>query len=126
LVPASGPAFPKKIDVKSWPRSRRHAIRESMQFDRRLHEGIRRGQITCSVRIWIQPRVKVGGRYKLGDGEIEVDGIQAMSLEDITPALARRSGFQSVADMLKVAEHGRGENVYFVTFHYVKPVRRRR
>ena len=26
-----------------------------------------------------------------------------MSLEDITPALARRSGFQGVADLLKVA-----------------------
>ena len=49
-----------------------------------------------------------------------------MSLEDITPALARRSGFQSVADLLKVAQHGRGENIYFVTFHYVEPVRRRR
>ena len=59
-----------------------------MLFDKRLHEGIRRGDITCSVRIWIQPRVKVGGRYKLGDGEIEVDGIQAMSLDDITPPLA--------------------------------------
>ena len=34
----------------------------SMLFDKRLHEGIRRGEITCSVRIWIQPRVKVGGR----------------------------------------------------------------
>jgi len=90
-----------------------------MLFDKRLHDGIRRGDITCSVRIWIQPRVKVGGRYKLGDGGIEVDGIQAMSLEDITPAVARRSGFSSVADLLKVAQHGRGENIYFVTFHYV-------
>jgi hypothetical protein len=97
-----------------------------MLFDKRLHEGIRRGDITCSIRIWIQPRVKVGGRYKLGDGEIEVDSIQAMSLEDITPALARRSGFPNVADLLKVAQHGRGDNVYFVTFHYVKPARRRR
>ena len=49
-----------------------------MLFDKRLHQGIRRGEITCS------------------------------------------------ADLLKVAQHGRGENVYLVTFHYVEPVRRRR
>jgi hypothetical protein len=49
-----------------------------------------------------------------------------MELEDITPALARRSGFESVADLLKVAKHGRGENVYLVRFHYIPPARRRR
>ena len=34
-----------------------------MQFTKRLHEPIMRGEITCSVRIWQRPHVKVGGRY---------------------------------------------------------------
>jgi hypothetical protein len=38
--------------------------------------------------------------------------------DDITPALARTSGFAGVADLLKTAKHGSGENVYLVEFHY--------
>ena len=35
------------------------------------------------------------------------------------PELARASGFEGVVDLLKVAEHGRGENIYLVRFHYI-------
>lgn len=97
-----------------------------MQFDKRLRDGVRRGQITCSVRIWMRPDVKVGGRYATEEGEIEVDAILPIELADITPELARASGFKGVVDLLKVAKHGRGENVYLVRFHYVAPARRRR
>ena len=87
-----------------------------MQFTRRLREPIMCGEVTCSVRIWKRPRVKVGGRYRLGPGWIEVTSIREIDLADITPALARRSGFLGVVDLLKVAKHGRGENVYLVEF----------
>lgn len=40
---------------------------------------------------------------------------------DITPKLARESGFLGVLDLLKVAKHGRGENIYLIRFHYVPP-----
>jgi hypothetical protein len=53
------------------------------------------------------------------EGHIEVDSILPISFADITPELARRSGFKGVVDLLKVAKHGRGESVYLVTFHYV-------
>ena len=33
--------------------------------------------------------------------------------------LARESGFKGVVDLLKIAKHGPGENVYLVRFHYV-------
>jgi hypothetical protein len=92
-----------------------------MMFARRLREGVRRGEITCSVRIWMQPRVKVGSRYKMQEGEIEVDSIEQIGFPDITPELARESGFLGVLDLLKVAKHGRGENIYLVRFHYVPP-----
>jgi hypothetical protein len=35
-----------------------------MTFDKRLRDGVRTGRITCSVRIWMRPHVKVGGRYR--------------------------------------------------------------
>ena len=97
-----------------------------MLFTKRLREGVRRGEITCSVRIWMRPHVKVGNRYAMDEGEIEVDDVLPIVLEDITPELARASGFKGVVDLLKVAKHGRGENVYLVRFHYVPPARRKK
>jgi hypothetical protein len=95
-------------------------------FTKRLRDGVRRGEITCSIRIWIRPHVKAGGRYRMDDGEIEVDSIVPIELADITPELARESGFKGVVDLLKIAKHGRGENVYLVRFHYIPPGRRAR
>jgi hypothetical protein len=92
-----------------------------MVFTKRLREGVRRGEITCSVRIWKSPHVKVGNRYQMEEGEIEVESIEQIGLQDITPMLARESGFLGVIDLLKVAKHGRGENVYLIRFHYVPP-----
>lgn len=59
-------------------------------------------------------------------GEIEVDSIEPLGLPDITPELARESGFLGVLDLLKVAKHGRGNNIYLIRFHYVRPRRARR
>ena len=92
-----------------------------MQFTKRLREGVRRGEITCSVRIWKRPHVRVGGRYRMEEGEIEVESIRQIALADITPDLARQSGFKGVIDLLKTAKHGRGENVYLVEFRYLRP-----
>src|SRR5579872_7429923 len=92
-----------------------------MTFAKRLRDGVRRGEITCSVRIWMSPRVTVGKRYPMQEGEIEVDSITPIGFPDITPALARESGFLGVIDLLKVAKHGRGQNIYLIRFHYVAP-----
>ena len=96
-----------------------------MTFTKRLRDGIRRGEITCSVRIWMRPHVIVGNRYRMEEGEIEVDSITPIGFPDITPELARESGFLGLVDLLKVAKHGRGENIYLVRFHYVPPSTKR-
>jgi hypothetical protein len=59
------------------------------------------------------------------EGEIEIDSIETIGLPDITPELARESGFLGVLDLLKVAKHGRGQNIYLIRFHFVPPVRRK-
>ncbi|MEQ1780941.1 MAG: ASCH domain-containing protein [Hyphomonadaceae bacterium] len=89
-----------------------------MKFAKQLREPVMQGEVTCSVRIWQKPHVKVGGRYALGAGEIEVTSLKQISLADITSALARKSGFAGVVDLLKTAKHGPGENVYLVEFVY--------
>src|SRR6202789_2299148 len=90
-----------------------------MLFAKRLREGVRTGEITCTVRIWMRPRVTVGDRYRMEEGEIEVDSIEMIGFPDITPKLARESGFLGVLDLLKGAKHGRGDNIYLIRFHYV-------
>jgi hypothetical protein len=96
-----------------------------MTFTKRLREGVRRGDITCSVRIWIRPRVVVGNRYRMEEGEIEIDSIDPIGFPDITPQLARASGFLGLIDLLKVAKHGKGDDIYLIRFHYIPPSRAR-
>ena len=74
----------------------------------------------------MRPHVKVGGRYRMEEGKIEVDAILPIQISDITPELARASGFKGVVDLLKVAKHGRGESVYLIRFHYIAPAQRGR
>src|SRR5712691_13444972 len=101
-----------------------------MLFMKRVREGIRRGRIRCSVRIWTRPHVKVGGRYPMDEGQIVVDSLAPMSIADITDDLARESGFSDVKSLLETAKHGSGDNVYLIRFHYLPPgawdVQRRR
>lgn len=93
----------------------------TLSFTRRLREPIQRGDVTISIRIWQSPRVKVGGRYRLEPGYVEVTSIREITLQQITPAMARESGFEGLVDLLKVAKHGPGEHVYLVEFEYVAP-----
>jgi hypothetical protein len=90
-------------------------------FAKELREGVRRGRIRCSVRIWQRPKVKVGGRYPMDEGHIVVDSIVSITRRDITHELARESGFASVEALLAIAQHGVGENVYLIRFHYLPP-----
>ena len=95
-----------------------------MVFSKRLRDGVRRGEITCSIRIWMHPHVKVGGRYPMEQGEIEVESIRLIDFDDITPNLVRESGFPDLESLLKIARHGRGQNIYLVRFHYLPPGRK--
>jgi hypothetical protein len=57
----------------------------------------------------------------VGDGEIEIESITPIGLPDITTELAQESGFLGILDLLKVAKHGKGNNIYLIRFHYVPP-----
>ena len=90
-------------------------------FTKRLREPIRRGRITCTIRIWARPHVAVGGRYRMDEGHVVVDSIARIRMRDVTPDLARESGFDSLAALLQTAQHGSGRNVYLIRFHYIPP-----
>jgi hypothetical protein len=92
-----------------------------MVFTKKLRDGIRRGRIRCTVRIWQRLHVKVGGRYAMDDGSVVVDSIEPITLKRVTHDLARESGFESVQDLLGTAKHGPGDKVYLIRFHYLPP-----
>ncbi|MFN0121004.1 MAG: ASCH domain-containing protein [Blastocatellia bacterium] len=92
-----------------------------MVFTKRLRDGVRYGKIRCSIRVWTRPHVKVGGRYRMDEGHIIVESIAKIAITDITSGLARESGFDSVDDLLQIARHGSGDNVYLIRFYYMPP-----
>lgn len=92
-----------------------------MVFTKRLREGVRTGKVTSTIRIWTRPHVIVGNRYRMDEGEIEIESITPIGLPDITPELARESGFLGVVDLLKIAKHGKGDRIYLIRFHYIPP-----
>lgn len=94
-----------------------------LSFTPRLREPVMRGDVTCSIRIWQAPRVRLGGCYPLGDGHVEVTRLVEIDLADVTPELARSSGFADLEDLMAVARHGRGERVFLVEFRYVPTAR---
>jgi hypothetical protein len=95
------------------------ALNFGVLFVKYLRDGVRSGAITTTVRVWQRPHVTVGHRYQMEGGEIEVDSIVPIGFNDITPALALECGFAGVQDLLKLARHGSGENVYLVRFHFI-------
>lgn len=92
-----------------------------MMFAKVLRDRIRRGKITCSIRIWTRPHVKVGGWYRMDDGHVVVDSIVPITLQDITDPLARESGFNSREELIGTAKHGKGNTIYLIRFHYERP-----
>ena len=89
-----------------------------MVFAKPLREGVRRGRIRCSVRIWQRLHVKIGGVYPMDEGHIVVDSIERITLKQVTRDLARESGFESRKALLETAKHGPGDQVYLIRFHY--------
>jgi hypothetical protein len=57
----------------------------------------------------------------MAEGQIVVDSIESIEVSDITHDLARESGFATVDDLLQIARHGKGDNVYLIRFHYLPP-----
>jgi hypothetical protein len=90
-----------------------------MLFTKKLRSRVKSGEVTASVRIWQTPRVKVGGRYSLEEGQIEISSIREIAWEDLTDKLARDTGFNNLIDLMKTAKHGNGQRIFYIRFRYV-------
>ena len=94
-----------------------------MEFSRELRDDVLAGDITVSFRLWRRLQVRVGGRYPVGAGYIEVDAVELLPLSSITPADLRRSGEKDMESLRKRAAHagpiGDDTLLYRVEFHTV-------
>jgi hypothetical protein len=92
-----------------------------MEFSRELRAAVLSGEITVSFRLWTRPQVKPGGRYRVGDGQIEVDSVERIPFAFIDEADIRRSGETDRESLRRRAAHSgpiHDETVlYRIEFH---------
>lgn len=98
---------------------------EGVEFSRELRDDVLAGDITLSVRLWRRPRVKPGGRYRVGLGEIEVDAVDLVPFAAITAEDVRHAGELDREALRRRAAHAgpieEGTLVYRIEFHAVSP-----
>ncbi len=95
-----------------------------MQFSRELRNDVLAGDITLSVRLWKRPQVKVGGRYRVWSGEIEIDTIELVPFATISGRDVRRAGEPDRETLRQRAAHAGPIDddtlVYRIEFHPVQ------
>lgn len=96
-----------------------------MEFSPELRGDVLAGDITLSVRLWKRPRVKPGGRYRVGPGEIEVDAVELVPFAAITSHDVRRASELDRDTLRDRAAHAgpikEDTPVYRIEFHTVAP-----
>ena len=94
-----------------------------MQFSPDLRDGVLSGEVTLSYRLWSRPKVKVGGRYSVGPGWIEVDDIEVVPFRSASARDVRRCGEVDRESLRRRTAHAGpvadDTLVYRIEFHVV-------
>lgn len=94
-----------------------------MDFSQELRAAVLSGDITLTFRLWRRPHVKPGGRYRVGDGQIEVDSVELIPFAFIDEADLRRSGESDLESLRIRAAHAGPIHdetaLYRIEFHIV-------
>ena len=94
-----------------------------MEFSRELRDDVAAGDITVTFRLWRRPHVKVGGRYRVGPTEIEVDTIELVPFGRISDADVRKAGEHDREELRARAAHAgpiaEDTLLYRIAFHVV-------
>ncbi|MGF7233610.1 MAG: ASCH domain-containing protein [Frankia sp.] len=95
-----------------------------MEFSQDLRADVLSGHITVSFRLWRRPKVKAGGRYRVGTGQIEVEAIELVPFSSIDEADVRRSGEADLESLRRRAAHAGPIHdntlLYRIEFHAVE------
>jgi hypothetical protein len=95
-----------------------------MEFSRELRADVLSGDITVSFRLWRRPKVKPGGRYRVGDGQIEVDSVELVPFSSVDKADIRRAGETDLESLRRRTAHAGPVHdetlVYRIEFHIAR------
>jgi hypothetical protein len=99
------------------------AYRASVQFSPELRTPVLSGEVTLSFRLWSRPKVRVGGRYRVGPGEIEIDDIELVPFSTVSARDVRRCGEADRESLRRRTAHAGpvadDTLVYRIEFHVV-------
>ena len=95
-----------------------------MDFSSDLREAVATGRITVSFRLWTRPKVKVGGRYRVGGVTIEVDEIELVPFGAVDDDDVHRAGERDRETLRARAAHAGPIDddtlLYRVEFHVLE------
>ena len=95
-----------------------------MDFSQELQAAVASGEITVTFRLWRRPKVKTGGRYRVGSGQIEVDSIELVPFASIDEADLQQTGEPDLETLRQRAAHagpiGAQSLLYRIEFHVVR------
>ncbi len=94
-----------------------------MEFSRELRAAVMSGDITVTFRLWQRPKVKPGGRYRMSDGQIEVDSVELVPFAFIDNADLCRAGETDLESLRRRAAHAGPIHdetlLYRIEFHVI-------
>lgn len=92
-----------------------------MLFNQKHLKGIKDGNVTLAFRKWKKPSVKQGSIIKTAVGQIEIVAIAVIPVKEITSQDARKAGFRSRDELLKLLESIQEGNIYKIKVAYHSP-----
>jgi len=94
-----------------------------VRFSPELRDGVARGDITVSIRLWQRAQVKVGGRYECDGSWLEVDSVEVLPFSAVTADDVARSGERDREALRQRAAHAGPVHdstlVHRIEFHLV-------
>jgi hypothetical protein len=94
-----------------------------MEFSRELRAHVLSGDITVTFRLWRRPKVRLGGHYRVGDGQIEVDSVDLVPFSFIDNTDVHRAGEADLDSLRRRAAHAGPIHdetlLYRIEFHVV-------
>ena len=83
--------------------------------------GIESGSITVAFRRWRRPTVKAGGTLLTSVGQLVVEAVEVVSLEESTESEAVAAGFSSLASLMSQLLQRADGDVYRVRLSLAGP-----
>jgi hypothetical protein len=82
---------------------------------------IRDGEVTLAFRRWRRPSVRTGGTLLTAIGQLEIARVSIVAESDLTREDARRAGYDSLTDLLRVLNERQEGAIYRIELGGIRP-----